>query len=76
MMNSKHNKKRISVKKLKPCVHKYLSIHPDLKSDADISSSKIDNIIKKNYGNKIEQKVVRNCISTIGEKYLDEISKE
>ena len=76
MMNSKHNKKRISVKKLKPCVHKYLSIHPDLKSDADISTSKIENIIKKRYGNQIEQKVPRNCISTIGEEYLDEINKE
>ena len=76
MMNSKHNKKRISVKKLKPCVHKYLSIHPDLKSDADISTSKIENIIKKRYGNQIEQKVPRNCISPIGEEYLDEINKE
>lgn len=70
------NKKRVSVKSLKHHIFKRLSIHPELKTDSDISSKKIDNIIEKKCGKDIDQKVPMSCISSIVEELIDEIDKD
>ena len=68
----KNSNKRVSVKNLEHHVSKNLSIHPDLKSDSDISNKQIRDIIKKKYEENIGQKVSRSCIHTIVEELLDE----
>lgn len=68
----KYSSKRSSVKNLKHHILQKMYIHPELKSDSDISCKKIEDKIEKKYGNNIEQKVPRSCITTIVEELLDE----
>lgn len=69
-----YNNKRVSVKNLKYHVFKKMSIHPELKTESDISSKEIEDKIKKKYGKIIKQKVPRSCLATLVEDLIDEIN--
>jgi len=72
----KYSNKRIPVKKLKHYISTEVYIHPKLKSDSDISSKEIDDIIEKKCGKNIDKKVPRSCIPTIVEDLFDEKDNE
>jgi len=68
----KYSNKRIHVKKLKHHISTEIYIHPELKTDSDISSKEIDDKIEKMCGKNIDKKVPRSCIPTIVEELIDE----
>ena len=76
MSKLKYSNKGVAVKNLKQHIYRELSIHPELKTDSDISNKGIEDKIEKKCGKNIEQKVTRSCIPTIVEELIDEIDKD